>query len=144
VAGACNDANPCTLNDTCTMGQCRGTPVPPNVPLGGNPLLRCCVSQFVGVPTATDITNSAEHCGGCGINCGGFVNFFGCVPTQGALTCGAPPSGRCTCSGPNAMPAPPGSWTCNAAGVWVPQTPMSCGAGQLIPASGACPALCAP
>ncbi|MDP1921239.1 MAG: hypothetical protein Q8L14_33670 [Myxococcales bacterium] len=145
VAGLCDDANACTINDTCASGVCQGTNLPVMTQVGPSPEMRCCPSSFmVGVLQATDITSTPQHCGGCGIDCGGFLNFFGCVPTEGALTCGAPPSGRCACTGPSGMPAPLGSWVCSAAGVWVPQTLMSCNGGRLITAAGACPAYCAP
>lgn len=145
AAGACDDSNACTINDTCSAGACQGTNLPAMTQVGSSPAIRCCPSTFMaGVFQATDITSTPQHCGGCGIDCGGFLNFFGCVPTEGALTCGAPPSGRCACTGPSGMPAPAGSWTCNAAGVWTPQTVMSCNGGRLITAAGACPAYCAP
>lgn len=146
TGGACDDANACTTNDVCQMGVCRGTNLPANTPIGPRPTDRCCVSPFGGgVAFATDISNSTSDCGGCGITCGGFLNFFGCVPTKGALTCGDPPSGRCACTGPFASPAPNSSgWTCNAQGLWVPSTTASCVGGQLISAAGACPAYCAP
>lgn len=144
VTAACDDANACTTNDQCMAGQCRGTPLAAMTQVGSNPAMRCCVNTFTGTLFPTDISTTAQHCGGCGIDCGGMFNFFGCVPTEGSFTCGAPPSGRCACTGTYAMPAPPaGMWTCQG-GVWAPLAMASCLGGRLISASGTCPAYCAP
>lgn len=143
VGAVCDDGNDCTINDVCMAGQCRGTPLPAMTQVGPSPVTRCCINTFTGTMFPTDISATAQHCGGCGIDCGGMFNFFGCVPTAGAFTCGAPPSGRCACAGTAAMPAPAGSWVCQS-GVWVPQTAASCLGGNLVAASGTCPAYCAP
>ena len=85
---ACNDNNPCTANDSCLYGRCRGTEMTCNAGL------KCVPASGICETCTPDCSNKTCGDNGCGGSCGSCSNGDHCMNNTCVADAGLCPSGQ--------------------------------------------------